>query len=158
MPTKNFADRFAEIIEKKWPVCEMGGLPLRGFIIRILKRSSTRSASVLIALYYILLLIPHVPDGLTMEHHNGVYGSSGLECGRCVFLVALILAYKYHGDRSLSMSTWSKISGISTHQIKQAEIAFLAAVNWQLHMRKETFHSLGNVVRQDLLRTLGGGR
>ncbi|KAL1872339.1 PHO85 cyclin-5 [Diaporthe australafricana] len=57
-----------------------------------------------------------------------------------MFLAALILASKYLQDRNYSARAWSKISGLATHEINQNEMAFLLAVNWNLHVTEEVYN------------------
>ncbi len=59
--------------------------------------------------------------------------SRALQCGRRMFLAALILASKWLQDRNYSARAWSKISGLQVSEINDNERAFLAAVNWKLH-------------------------
>lgn len=59
--------------------------------------------------------------------------SRTLQCGRRMFLAALILASKYLQDRN-SARAWSEISGVRVCEINTDEIAFLQAVNRKLHV------------------------
>ena len=57
-----------------------------------------------------------------------------MQCGRPVFLAALILAFKYLQDRDFSNRAWSKLSRLRTCEINNNEIAFLSAVGWRLRV------------------------
>lgn len=116
-------------------------LPLRTFIQETLRRSRTSYSTLQVALYYLILIKPHVPEcDFTMEQPDDCHTSHALQCGRRMFLAALILASKYLQDRNYSARAWSKISGLNTLEINQNEMAFLLAVNWKLHVTDETYN------------------
>lgn len=75
-----------------------------------------------------------------MEQTDDCHASRALQCGRRMFLAALILASKYLQDRNYSARAWSKISGLATHEINQNEMAFLLTVNWNLHITEEVYN------------------
>ncbi|TVY50196.1 G1/S-specific cyclin pas1 [Lachnellula cervina] len=152
----SLVDSSAQIVEAIWPlssvVCrnEMGNkgvLPLRTFIQETLRRSRTSYSTLQVALYYLILIKPHVPKhDFTMEQPDDVHSIRALQCGRRMFLSALILASKYLQDRNYSARAWSKISGLNTLEINQNEIAFLLAVNWQLHITDAVFQRWTDIV------------
>lgn len=74
-----------------------------------------------------------------MEQTDDCHSSRALQCGRRMFLAALILASKYLQDRNYSARAWSKISGLNTQEINQNEMAFLLAVNWNLHITEQVY-------------------
>jgi hypothetical protein len=74
------------------------------------------------------------------------HADRALQCGRRMFLAALILASKYLQDRNYSARAWSKISGLRTEEINQNEIAFLLAVNWKMHIADEVFQRWTDIV------------
>ena len=139
-----------------WPtsstVCrsELGSkavLPLRTFIQETLRRSRTSCSTLQVALYYLILIKPHVPmQNFTTEQLDDRYSTQALQCGRRMFLAALILASKYLQDRNYSARAWSKISGLNTQEINQNEIAFLQAVNWKLHIADDVFQRWTEIV------------
>jgi PHO85 cyclin-5 len=140
----NPADAAALIVEAVWPlssvVCrnELNNkvvLPLRTFIQETLKRSRTSYSTLQVTMYYLVLIKGHVPKhDFTMEQPSDLHATRALQCGRRVFLAALILASKYLQDRTYTCRAWSKISGLNTNEINQNEMAFLHAVNWNLHI------------------------
>lgn len=144
------SDSSTHIVEAIWPtssvVCHNengsgGVLPLRTFIQETLRRSRTSYSTLQVALYYLVLIKPHVPDrDFTMEQVEDCYASRAIQCGRRMFLAALILASKYLQDRNYSARAWSKISGLNTQEINQNEMAFLLAVNWKLHITDEVYN------------------
>ncbi|KAI0542757.1 hypothetical protein GGR58DRAFT_510050 [Xylaria digitata] len=145
----NLVDSSTQIVEAIWPLAsafhrqELGHkavLPLRTFIQETLRRSRTSYSTLQVALYYLILIKPHVPSrDFTMEQLDDVYAVRALQCGRRMFLAALILASKYLQDRNYSARAWSKISGLATQEINQNEMAFLSAVNWKLHITDAVF-------------------
>lgn len=154
--TLYFADSSTQIVEAIWPlssvVCrnELGSkavLPLRTFIQETLRRSRTSYSTLQVALYYLILIKPHVPKhNFTTEQPDDKHADRALQCGRRMFLAALILASKYLQDRNYSARAWSKISGLNTQEINQNEIAFLLAVNWKLHITDEVFQRWTEIV------------
>jgi hypothetical protein len=152
----NLVDSSTQIVEAIWPlssvVCrtELGSkavLPLRTFIQETLRRSRTSYSTLQVALYYLVLIKPHVPKhDFTMEQPADRHVDRALQCGRRMFLAALILASKYLQDRNYSARAWSKISGLNTQEINQNEMAFLLAVNWKLHIADEVFQRWTDIV------------
>ncbi|KAM0560995.1 hypothetical protein ACHAPJ_003495 [Fusarium lateritium] len=152
----SLVDSSTQIVEAIWPlssvVCrnELGSkavLPLRTFIQETLRRSRTSYSTLQVALYYLILIKPHVPKhNFTMEQPEDRHADRALQCGRRMFLAALILASKYLQDRNYSARAWSKISGLNTQEINQNEIAFLLAVNWKMHIADEVFQRWTDIV------------
>ncbi|KAI0013763.1 hypothetical protein F4779DRAFT_292230 [Xylariaceae sp. FL0662B] len=149
-------DSSTQIVEAIWPLSsvfhrqELGSkavLPLRTFIQETLRRSRTSYSTLQVALYYLILIKPHVPKhDFTMEQPDDIHANRVLQCGRRMFLAALILASKYLQDRNYSARAWSKISGLATQEINQNEMAFLAAVNWKLHITDDVFKRWTEIV------------
>lgn len=143
-------------MEAIWPlssvVCRSdignkGVLPLRTFIQETLRRSRTSYSTLQVALYYLILIKPHVPKhDFTMEQPDDAHSIRALQCGRRMFLSALILASKYLQDRNYSARAWSKISGLNTLEINQNELAFLLAVDWELHITDAVFQRWTDIV------------
>ncbi|TVY64191.1 G1/S-specific cyclin pas1 [Lachnellula suecica] len=152
----SLVDSSAQIVEAIWPlssvVCrnEMGNkgvLPLRTFIQETLRRSRTSYSTLQVALYYLILIKPHVPKhDFTMEQPDDAHSIRALQCGRRMFLSALILASKYLQDRNYSARAWSRISGLNITEINQNEMAFLLAVNWHLHITDAVFQRWTDIV------------
>ncbi|ORY67365.1 uncharacterized protein BCR38DRAFT_456157 [Pseudomassariella vexata] len=152
----NLVDASTQIVEAIWPLSsvvyrvELGNkavLPLRTFIQETLRRSRTSYSTLQVALYYLVLIKPHVPKhDFTMEQPDDIHANRVLQCGRRMFLAALILASKYLQDRNYSARAWSKISGLATHEINQNEMAFLLAVNWKLHITDDVYRRWTEIV------------
>lgn len=150
------ADSSTQIVDTIWPtsstVCrtELGSkavLPLRTFIQETLRRSRTSYSTLQVALYYLILIKPHVPmQNFTTEQLDDRHSTQALQCGRRMFLAALILASKYLQDRNYSARAWSKISGLNTQEINQNEMAFLQAVNWKLHIADDVFQRWTDII------------
>ncbi|KAF1943154.1 hypothetical protein EJ02DRAFT_443584 [Clathrospora elynae] len=137
-------DSATQMVEVIWQLSEpksrcenaSGGrvLPLRTFIQETLRRSRTSYSTLQVALYYLILIKAHLPKlDFTMSQPEDA-SLRALQCGRRMFLAALILASKYLQDRNYSASAWSKISGLKVCEINTNEMAFLEAVNWKLHI------------------------
>ena len=124
-----------------------GVLPLRTFIQETLRRSRTSYSTLQVALYYLILIKSHVPGhDFTMEQPHDVQSLRALQCGRRMFLAALILASKYLQDRNYSARAWSKISGLRVCEINSNELTFCQAVNWNLHITENTFDRWSDIV------------
>ncbi|KAI9786394.1 MAG: hypothetical protein M1839_006854 [Geoglossum umbratile] len=154
----SLVDSAAQIVEVIWPLSvvacrndsSLGGkgvLPLRTFIQETLRRSRTSYSTLQVALYYLIVLRPHVPNhDFTMEQPEDGQALRALQCGRRMFLAALILASKYLQDRNYSARAWSKISGLNTQEINLNEMTFLSAVNWRLHISETVFQRWTDIV------------
>lgn len=123
----------AHAVSLMWPSADADGtnrnvvIPLQLFIRETLKRSRTSHSTLQVALYYLALI------------KSKDSKAPSLQCGRRMFLSALILASKYLQDRNFSSKAWSKICGLNPREINSNEVAFLAAIDWQLHVTTEAF-------------------
>lgn len=154
----NLVDTASQIVENIWPLsaaasrCDAatgskGVLPLRTFIQETLRRSRTSYSTLQVALYYLIKIKPHVPcNDFTKEQSREQSKNRAMQCGRRMFLAALILASKYLQDRNYSARAWSKISGLNTLEINQNELMFLQAVGWRLHISEATFQRWTDLV------------
>jgi hypothetical protein len=154
----NLVDTASQIVETIWPLSaaasrsdaatgSKGVLPLRIFIQETLRRSRTSYSTLQVALYYLIKVKPHVPThDFTKEQPRDQSLLRAMQCGRRMFLAALILASKYLQDRNYSARAWSKISGLNTLEINQNELMFLKAVGWRLHIDEATFQRWTDLV------------
>ncbi|OJD14532.1 hypothetical protein AJ78_05113 [Emergomyces pasteurianus Ep9510] len=154
----NLVDSASQIVETIWPLSVValrndsplgsrGVLPLRTFIQETLRRSRTSYSTLQVALYYLIMIKTHVPHhDFTMEQPRSHPCSRAMQCGRRMFLSALILASKYLQDRNYSARAWSKISGLNTLEINQNELEFLEAVGWKLHISEAVFQRWTDIV------------
>lgn len=149
-------DSATQMVEVIWQLSEpksrcenasgRGVLPLRTFIQETLRRSRTSYSTLQVALYYLILIKAHLPKhDFTMSQPEDA-SLRALQCGRRMFLAALILASKYLQDRNYSARAWSKISGLKVCEINTNEMAFLEAVNWKLHITDPTWEKWQEVV------------
>ena len=145
------------MVEVVWPLSVVpcrsesgngrGVLPLRTFIQETLRRSRTSYSTLQVALYYLILIKPHVPKcDFTMEQPGDNESFRALQCGRRMFLASLILASKYLQDRNYSARAWSKISGLKTQEINTNEMTFLTAISWSLHIPNGIFERWTEIV------------
>lgn len=150
-------DSATQMVEVLWPLsmtpcrpetgCEKGVLPLRSYIEETLRRSQTSYSTLQVALYYLVLIKPHVPKGdFTKEQRMDCPATRALMCGRRMFLAALILASKYLQDRNYSAKAWSKMSGLKVCEINFNERTFLRKVNWKLHIPDTVFKKWSDIV------------
>lgn len=149
-------DSATQMVEVIWQLSEpksrcetasgRGVLPLRTFIQETLRRSRTSYSTLQVALYYLILIKAHLPKhDFTMSQPEDA-SLRALQCGRRMFLAALILASKYLQDRNYSARAWSKISGLKVCEINTNEMAFLEAVNWKLHITDPVWEKWQEVV------------
>lgn len=137
---ERLVDSSTQLVSLVWPQSDADGtsrglvIPLRMFIKETLKRSRTSYSTLQLTLYYLILI--------KSKNSN----SDSLKCGRRMFLTALILASKYLQDRNFSSKAWSKISGLKSHEINSNESAFLAAIDWQLHLKAAAFEQWSEIV------------
>lgn len=142
------------MVEVIWPLSvasckpQAGGvLSLRRYIEETLRRSRTSYSTLQVALYYLVLIMPCVPKSdFTMQQSVDSPSVRALQCGRRMFLAALILASKYLQDRNYSAKAWSKMSGLKVAEINLNERAFLEAVSWKLHIPDHVFKRWTDVV------------
>lgn len=146
------------MIEVIWPLsvipcgrdAVLGGknlIDLRTFIQEVLKRSKTSYSTLQVALYYLILIKPHIPSvTFCMEQSEDSHAARAMQCGRRMFLAALILASKYLQDRNYSARAWSKISGLKITEINSNEMAFVTAIDWRLHVSEPLFQRWTDVV------------
>ena len=117
-------------------------LPLQVFITETLRRSKTSYSTLQIALFYLILLKQCLPPSSARQPQ----GCRAMQCGRRMFLTALILASKYLQDRNYSARAWSKISGLPLKEINENERRYLSIVCWDLHVPRETFENWSKIV------------
>lgn len=146
------------IIDAMWPFSssesasiDIKSLPLKTFIQETLRRSRTSYSTLQLTLYYLVLIKPHVYD-----HRDKTKSSDSktivdrrinpLNCGRRTFLAALMLASKYSQDRNYSVAAWSKISGLSTSELRINETSFLDTVKWNLFVPYDVYERWGQLL------------
>ena len=127
-----------------------GVLPLEAFIRETLRRSKTSFSTLQVALYYLVLLRSRATPGSFTARCKGEDNERAqcraMQCGRRMFLSALMLASKYLQDRNYSARAWSKISGLRSNEINDNEREYLAQINYDLHVPKEIFENWSKIV------------
>ncbi|RVX69344.1 hypothetical protein B0A52_06939 [Exophiala mesophila] len=127
-----------------------GVLPLQVFIQETLKRSRTSYSTLQVALYYLVLLRARLPaKDFCHEQGNGSPDRKqcrAMQCGRRMFLSALMLASKYLQDRNYSARAWSKISGLRSTEINENEREYLSLIDYSLHVPKDVFDNWNKIV------------
>ncbi|KAI1617468.1 hypothetical protein EDD37DRAFT_551788, partial [Exophiala viscosa] len=128
-----------------------GVLPLRVFIQETLRRSKSSYSTLQVALYYLILLKAKLscrPQNADADGEHGVERSRcrAMQCGRRMFLSALMLASKYLQDRNYSARAWSKISGLRSNEINENERNYLQIIDYELHVPKEYFDVWSKIV------------
>ena len=124
-------------------------LPLAGFIYELLRRSGTSYSTLQVALFY-LILLKDQKAGLDFTKDQpkplGTLACRPMQCGRRMFLAALILASKYLQDRNYSVRAWSKICGLRICEINENETAYLKCIDHNLHIKKDVFQNWSKIV------------
>ena len=133
-----------------------GVLPLEVFIHETLRRSKTSYSTLQVALFYIILLKDKLSDrDFTKEQpkpedrqqqSSGASTCRAMQCGRRMFLAALMLASKYLQDRNYSTRAWSKISGLRIPEINENETEYLRCIDYRLHMKRDAFENWSKIV------------
>ncbi|CAG8487265.1 4298_t:CDS:2 [Dentiscutata erythropus] len=151
---ENLVDIACLIIEVIWASFAVSPsakiISLRVFIQETLRRSRTSYSTFQTALFYLFRIknkiasisqcnkFPLIP---TSEYHSGCSGQNNdpATCGRRMFLASLIVASKYLQDRNYSNRAWSKISGLSVHEINANELCFLKLIDYNLFISEDVF-------------------
>lgn len=148
----------AQLVEAIWPLAAVtprsdtcffgrGVLPLRTFITETLRRSRTSYSTLQVALFYLVLIKDIVPKhSFCTEQPRAGDEFRSMQCGRRMFLTALILASKYLQDRNYSTRAWSKISGLRAQEIHVNEMNYCKVIGWNLHLPQEKFQRWSRIV------------
>ncbi|KAK7177622.1 cyclin [Paraphaeosphaeria sporulosa] len=117
-------------------------IPLRMFIQELLRRSRASYSTLNVSLYYLVLLKIH------LSSREDAVPPKSLQCGRRMFLAALILAFKYLHDCNYSTQKWTKISGLGARHINANEMAFLTVIDWKLNITGPIWNRLQEAILQ----------
>ncbi|ORY93192.1 cyclin-domain-containing protein [Syncephalastrum racemosum] len=115
---------------------------LSTFLHHILKHSRTTHSTLQLAIFYLFRIRPRVLE----RRHDDVY----ISCGRRMFLAALICAHKFLQDKTYKNSAWSKVSGLSVHEVNHAEKVMLQLLDWALYVKKDTYDQWIAMLQQHL--------
>ncbi|CAO3591402.1 unnamed protein product [Absidia cylindrospora] len=100
----------------------------QNFCQQILTATQLSEAVVMLSLKYIAKLLQTSPN---------VQGAQGSEYR--LFVVALLLANKFHDDNTFTNKTWADVSGMKLHELDIMELEFLSVLDFKLFIRKEEF-------------------
>ncbi|KAI9144981.1 hypothetical protein BKA69DRAFT_1025118, partial [Paraphysoderma sedebokerense] len=78
-------------------------------------------------------------DAITSLAYPSPSADMTMQCGRRMFLAALILASKYLQDKNYSNKAWSKISGLPAAEISLNERTFLRIIDYTLFVNPTVF-------------------
>lgn len=150
-------DTASHIVEIIWPssvvahlnesnTCCKGNEPLHNFIQQLVCRSQAGYSALQVALYYLIKIKPFIRSRNPNEQSRKEPTCWALQCGRHMFLAALMLACKYIQDWNYSANAWGKISGLNIAQINRNELMFLDAIGWKLYIPETTFRRWADIV------------
>lgn len=126
-------DFATDLIVSTWPSDTVSRKMVRHFISEAVRRSCTSYALLQLAVYY-CSLAREWANNRRKDDPNALVNCATLGCGRRVFLAALVVAHKYHIDRSFGATAWSKISCLPSKQIVAMELDLLKALDWKVHV------------------------
>lgn len=102
------------------------------FLREILKRSRCSIPALQVTLFYLSKLQQQIKSRLMTNN-------SHLMCPKKVFLLCLILSFKYNHDSNYSFKAWTKISGLSVEELKLLEIDILKNLDYNLNLNNDSF-------------------
>ncbi|KAL0080743.1 cyclin [Phycomyces blakesleeanus] len=129
----SLVDITVQAIHTIWPQPIVSHKPvasLTTFLRHILKYSRTTHSTLQLAIFYLF----RARTKIQKNKQDGV-----ASCGRRMFLAALICAHKYLQDKTYKNVAWSKVSGLKVAHVNVAEKTMLQLLDWQLHVKKETY-------------------
>ncbi|CAR30634.1 Pcl5p [Lachancea thermotolerans CBS 6340] len=97
------------------------------FLTEVLKRSKCSKKVVLLSIYYFHKLYTYKLDSITNLPEFS-------RCSKRVYLCCLILAHKFLNDQTFSMSSWQRISGLSSKDISTMERWCLTKLDYELFL------------------------
>eukprot|EP00123_Amoebidium_parasiticum_P017754 comp23977_c2_seq1/m.42534 comp23977_c2_seq1/g.42534 ORF comp23977_c2_seq1/g.42534 comp23977_c2_seq1/m.42534 type:complete len:539 (-) comp23977_c2_seq1:737-2353(-) len=100
-------------------------LQLNSFVHHVLQEVQVSHSTVIVALLYI--------------HRFFGQGRHSDLCGPCLFVVALMTAYKYVEDLNKLMKEWAQASGLTVGQLKDLERVFLRDLDFNLAVSDTEF-------------------
>jgi hypothetical protein len=102
------------------------------FLREVLKRSRCSMPALQVALFYMSKLTGDIKQRL-------VKNNAHLMCPKKVFLICLILSFKYNYDQNYSFKSWSKISGLTVQEMKSLEVHILQDFDYSLNLNNEEY-------------------
>lgn len=134
----HLVDYATDLIVSTWPSDVVSREMVRHFIAEAVRRSCTSYALLQLAVYYATMARDWAQNRRKGDPH-ALDTCPTLGCGRRVFLAALVVAHKYHIDRSFGATAWSKISCLPAKQIVAMELDLLKALDWKVHIPYSKF-------------------
>lgn len=113
------------------------------FTREILKRSRCSLVALQIAMFYLFKLQNQIKN-------RYISNNKFLMCPKKVFLICLILSFKFNYDSNYSFKSWSKISGLSISEIKSLEFNTLKNLDYDLNCNAQVFENWTSLLDQAL--------
>ncbi|KAG7792621.1 hypothetical protein KL910_000861 [Ogataea haglerorum] len=115
---------------------------LHRFVAEVLKRSRSSNPVLLVTMYYLLEVYAQRQQQLYLYP-----GLSSVTCPKRCFLTCLILASKYLQDQNYTLTTWSKITGLSVDELQTNERKILDLLRYKLHIKESEYKRLCGFMR-----------
>ncbi|KAI9509873.1 cyclin-domain-containing protein [Russula earlei] len=98
------------------------------FMQKLLQTTQLSQSVIVLSLHYVFRL---------KERNSGTVAHPGSEFR--VAVAALMMANKFVDDNTYTNKTWSEVSGIELNEINKMEREFLAGIDFNLYVDKETY-------------------
>ncbi|KAK9712647.1 PHO85 cyclin-5 [Basidiobolus ranarum] len=130
-------DETVLFIQYIWPHegSQVQTIPLRMYIQEILRRSRSSFSTLLTALIYLFRL----KTALAKRGKHPDQQESRSQCGRRMFLSAIIVATKFLQDKGIANTAWSRLSGLSVKEINANERIFLELLEYNIFVNSPLF-------------------
>ncbi|KAG7698218.1 hypothetical protein KL930_001879 [Ogataea haglerorum] len=115
---------------------------LHRFVAEVLKRSRSSNPVLHVTMYYLLEVYAQRQQQLYLYP-----GLSSVTCPKRCFLTCLILASKYLQDQNYTLTTWSKITGLSVDELQTNERKILDLLRYKLHIKESEYKRLCGFMR-----------
>lgn len=119
---KNYIRNATILILSNWKDCKIKPMEFSKFLKEILTRSRCSINILQIAIFYLFKLEGKIKKG-----------SIHLQCPKKVFLICLILSFKFNLDSNYKLLSWSKMSGLSINELNLYETKILIDLNYNLN-------------------------
>jgi len=146
--TGNYTGTYVSF-ESAYNFCDKQGHREIRKVLEDTQRDLIRRREREVALFYLLLLKGKQAGLHSMNDQPEQLGTSvcrAIQCGRRMFLAALMLASKDLQDRNHSTRAWSKICGLRVREINENEKAYLKYIDYNLHIKKDVFENWSRIV------------
>jgi len=129
---------------------------LKGFIETLLKTSKSSLSIFKLSIFYLYKLNkklrePNVKTLFSSElTKKSISSMEPIEQAKLLFVVILMLAFKYTEDHCYYISAWSKATGIKSEIIHRVEVQVLNILDHNLFVSKERFESFSSRIIQKI--------